>query len=137
MAWPPGVLPVNRTDSLSQQTNHPADHNAVNQAVNDTVAYVKLLGGANRADRRSFTTDANAEAFIAWTNPTPAAFPTGVFAVVVSDASTGVMDPLAVIVKVPNSGIALNGFLVRVFLHDGTRIASNGAITISYMAIGY
>lgn len=41
MAWPPPVLPVNRTDSLDQQGNHPADHNAVNQAVNDTVAHIQ------------------------------------------------------------------------------------------------
>ena len=44
MAWPPGVLPVNRTDALTQQTNHPADHNAVNQAVNDVVAEMGLRG---------------------------------------------------------------------------------------------
>ena len=45
MAWPPGVLPVNRTDSLTQQTNHPADHNAANLAINDTVAHVQFLEG--------------------------------------------------------------------------------------------
>lgn len=38
MAWPPPVLPINRINATPQQNNHPADHNAVNQAVNDTVA---------------------------------------------------------------------------------------------------
>lgn len=38
MPYPPPVLPVNRTDALGQQTNHPADHNAVNGAVNDIAA---------------------------------------------------------------------------------------------------
>lgn len=38
MPFPPPVLPINRTDSLDQNANHPADHNSVNQAVNDTVA---------------------------------------------------------------------------------------------------
>lgn len=38
MSYPPSVLAVNRTDSTSQQTTHPADHNTVNQAVNDIVA---------------------------------------------------------------------------------------------------
>ena len=52
MAWPPGVLPVNRTDALSQQTTHPADHNAVNQAVNDIVAETQALT-SGRAPRRS------------------------------------------------------------------------------------
>jgi hypothetical protein len=46
MAWPPGVLPINRTDSTPQQTTHAADHNAANQAINDTVAQlVKVSAG--------------------------------------------------------------------------------------------
>ena len=38
MAYPPGAQPVNRTDGRWQQTNHPADHNNANQAINDIVA---------------------------------------------------------------------------------------------------
>jgi hypothetical protein len=49
MAWPPAVLPINRTDATLQQTNHPADHNAVNLAVNDTVAKIQSLGDPWRA----------------------------------------------------------------------------------------
>lgn len=41
MAWPPPVLPTNRTNATPQQDTHPADHNAVNLAVNDTVAQVQ------------------------------------------------------------------------------------------------
>ncbi len=63
MAWPPPALPIDRTDSLSQQANHPADHNAVNQAVNDIVAHIKAdvlsLGGVS-----TVTTDAFGNATI-------------------------------------------------------------------------
>jgi len=37
MAWPPGTLPTNRTNATPQTNTHPADHNAVNGAVNDIV----------------------------------------------------------------------------------------------------
>lgn len=37
MAYPPGTLPTGRTNATPQQDNHPADHNTVNQAVNDIV----------------------------------------------------------------------------------------------------
>lgn len=40
MAFPPAVLPTNRTNATPQQDTHPADHNAVNAAVNDIVTYV-------------------------------------------------------------------------------------------------
>lgn len=40
MAWPPPVLPINRTDATPQQTTHAADHNAANQAINDIVTKV-------------------------------------------------------------------------------------------------
>jgi hypothetical protein len=41
MAWPPPVLPINRTNAVPQQDTHPADHNAVNLAVNDLVTRVQ------------------------------------------------------------------------------------------------
>jgi len=40
MAWPPGVLPINRTNAVPQNNTHPADHNAVNLAVNDIVTKI-------------------------------------------------------------------------------------------------
>lgn len=40
MAFPPSPLPVNRTNATPQQNTHPADHNAIGQAVNDTVTQV-------------------------------------------------------------------------------------------------
>jgi hypothetical protein len=49
MAWPPGVLPINRSDATPQQTTHAADHNAANQAINDTVAHVQATEGGNLA----------------------------------------------------------------------------------------
>jgi hypothetical protein len=44
MAWPPPVLPTNRTNATPQQDTHPADHNAVNLAVNDLVTHVQAYG---------------------------------------------------------------------------------------------
>jgi len=43
MAWPPAVLATNRTNATPQTNTHPADHNAVNAAVNDTVAHVQAI----------------------------------------------------------------------------------------------
>lgn len=37
MPYPPPVLPTDRTNATPQQDVHPADHNAVNLAVNDIV----------------------------------------------------------------------------------------------------
>lgn len=78
MAWPPPVLPVDRTDALLQQANHPADHNAANQAINDIVAkVVGLLPVGNfpvarKTYRGSVTTDANGD-FAVVTGFTPVA----------------------------------------------------------------
>lgn len=36
MAWPPAVLPINRTNATPQLDTHAADHNALAQAMNDT-----------------------------------------------------------------------------------------------------
>jgi hypothetical protein len=41
MAWPPAALPTNRTNATPQQDTHPADHNAIGQAINDTVARIQ------------------------------------------------------------------------------------------------
>src|SRR5258707_1040517 len=51
MAWPPPSLPTNRTNAAPQQDTHPADHNALALAMNDTVAQVKglILGAANQS----------------------------------------------------------------------------------------
>lgn len=39
MAWPPPVFPTNRTNATPQQDTHPADHNAIALAINDTVTH--------------------------------------------------------------------------------------------------
>lgn len=41
MAWPPAALPTNRTNATPQQNTHPADHNALALAINDTVGKVQ------------------------------------------------------------------------------------------------
>ena len=44
MAWPPPVLPTNRTDAAPQGPGtHSNDHNAANLAINDLVAMVGQL----------------------------------------------------------------------------------------------
>lgn len=40
MAFPPPTLPTNRTNATPQQDNHPADHNAYAEAINDITAVV-------------------------------------------------------------------------------------------------
>jgi hypothetical protein len=45
MAWPPPVLPINRTNATPQLDTHAQDHNALAQAINDTAA---RLGAADR-----------------------------------------------------------------------------------------
>ena len=43
MAWPPPTLPTNRSNATPQTSTHPADHNALALAINDTVGYVQFL----------------------------------------------------------------------------------------------
>jgi hypothetical protein len=38
MSYPPPVLPINKTNASPQQDAHPAEHNAIGQAINDVVA---------------------------------------------------------------------------------------------------
>lgn len=46
MVWPPADLPTTRTDSTPQVTNHPADHNNVNLAMNDTTDEIQANNAA-------------------------------------------------------------------------------------------
>ena len=48
MAWPPPVLPINRTNATPQLDNHVADHNAANLAINDIVAHLTALDSNRR-----------------------------------------------------------------------------------------
>jgi hypothetical protein len=43
MAWPPPLMPINRTDATPQQVDHPADHNTIAQAFNDLVPIIAAL----------------------------------------------------------------------------------------------
>jgi hypothetical protein len=45
MAWPPPVLPINRTNATPQLDTHAADHNALALAVNDIVGRVTAADG--------------------------------------------------------------------------------------------
>ncbi len=49
MAYPPALLPTNRTDATPQQGNHIADHNGSAAAINDISAHVQGIdSGANK-----------------------------------------------------------------------------------------
>jgi hypothetical protein len=50
MAWPPPVLPINRTNATPQLDTHAADHNALALAMNDTVAEVTRVGAQANAN---------------------------------------------------------------------------------------
>jgi len=63
------------------------------------------------------------------------AFPTGIMGAVVSDASQGV--DLGLIPKVMWTSTSRTTLIVRVFLHDGTKVINNASIVLSYFAIGY
>jgi len=65
MAYPPSVLPVNRTNASAVQDNHPGDHNAENQAINDIVT---TLGSAPQGTFASVQArlDGGLSRLIAW-----------------------------------------------------------------------
>jgi hypothetical protein len=58
MAWPPAVLPINRTNATPQLDTHAADHNAVNAAVNDTVGRIQSNESALAGQLRAATLQA-------------------------------------------------------------------------------
>lgn len=63
MAWPPGVLSTSRSNATPQTDTHPADHNAVNGAVNDTVAHVQGIDtqlATTNSSLASLNTEVNA-----------------------------------------------------------------------------
>lgn len=43
MAWPPAVLPINRSNATPQLDTHAADHNALAQAMNDTTTKITTV----------------------------------------------------------------------------------------------
>lgn len=84
MAWPPAPLPTNRTNATPQQNTHPGDHNAIAQAINDTVSHVNvMLDNAVRAAVVQTTTNASGETWIPFASP----FPQSVFAIALTDYS--------------------------------------------------
>lgn len=46
MAWPPPVLPTNRTNATPQLDTHVSDHNAANLAINDLVTRLQSRAAA-------------------------------------------------------------------------------------------
>lgn len=59
MAWPPPALPTTRANDTPQLDTHPADHNAVNLAVNDIVARLNVIPAKIRASAVTATTNAS------------------------------------------------------------------------------
>lgn len=118
MAWPPGVLPINRTNATTQQDTHPADHNAVNQAVNDIVPQVQAL----LANKPAFWVQANqpgqaigagADGTIAWaTVNNPAWGVAGATSLVVPAGGDGVYVVSAKLTSPPPPGPATTNLTV-------------------------
>jgi hypothetical protein len=128
MAWPPPVLPINRTNATPQLDTHAADHNALALAVNDTVARVKQISSGAASGIVAVSTNGNGDASI------PLSLPGPFYGVVVSDASQGGAETVAFIIKVlPDTGDRRTALWVRVFLHDGTAVTSNGSMRLSYV----
>jgi len=150
MAWPPGVLPINRTDATPQQTTHAADHNGANQAINDTVTKVVahdaqianltanaglLLGELKPfALTVAITTDANGMSGIN--------FPAGTF-------KAGSAAPIVWAFRMDNGGpnpafwldymahaASPTGFVVQASLRQGVAALANTGVICSYIAIG-
>jgi hypothetical protein len=45
MPWPPTIPPADITDSTQQLTRHPADHNAITEALREVVSALGALAG--------------------------------------------------------------------------------------------
>lgn len=78
MAFPPPTLPTNRTNATPQLDTHAADHNAIAQAINDTVAFAsatnqKLTGYRAYANSYVATTESGGTAVIPFTRQTDGA----------------------------------------------------------------
>jgi hypothetical protein len=79
----------------------------------------------------TYGTNVNADAIITF----PAPFPASIAGFVVVDATTaGALLDTALICKV--ASLSMTAAVVRVFLHDGTKVISNGQITLSWLAFG-
>lgn len=88
MAWPPPVLPINRTNADAQQDTHPADHNAANLAINDLTAKVNAAAYAECA----------ANALVA--------IPTGVWQLIIGFIVVGPI--IGTGIRVDNSGLLID-----------------------------
>jgi len=77
-----------------------------------------------------YPTNAAGDALIGFTAP----FPTALISVLVTDATQGL--DVAFIPKFMQAASTLNTAVVRIYLHDGTKVLSNGSITLSWLAFG-
>lgn len=119
MAWPPAVLPINKTDATDQEADHSANHNNANKAINDTVAH---LGQFKIVARRGpVTTDSGGNGNVSFTTAFPAA--PAVVASIADPATSGMINVYAV---------SAGGFSVHVNSTNGA--AFSGSVTIAYIA---
>jgi hypothetical protein len=121
MAWPPPVLPINRTDATNQQTLHAGDHNAANQALNDIRAH--FLGFAVRTRSSPATTDGGGNVNVAFGG---APFP-GPPAVVANTADAAMAGQVAVY------NITAAGFSMHISTAAGAPFV--GTVAVNYIAV--
>lgn len=129
MAWPPAVLPTNRTNATPQLDTHPSDHNNVNAAVNDIVAYIQ-------ATRRTYgnTTTIATDAFGNAVLTTAHGIPAG--AKVRGGVAVGAQRDYPAICIVNNVDIPLGSAAIafKVMNPGGTPVTNN-TISISWLIV--
>lgn len=82
MAWPPAALPTNRTNATPQQNTHPADHNAISLAINDTVTQLQTvttnqLRAGSIAQQTGQSVAGGATVSLSWTSVTDSSYGSG------------------------------------------------------------
>lgn len=128
MAWPPGALPVNRTDATPQQTTHAADHNAIGGAVNDTVDQLKLTTAfAQTTNGKVDTLTTKVGAITAAQPLRSATGGAGVLSTVLSSPVT---------LTLPDAGLYLIGYTLTIdptaagWGYADAQVASNGGLNL-------
>ena len=81
-----------------------------------------------RQGHGTYGTNANGDALVGFSPP----FPTSVAGVVAMDATGGIDNAFIVKLMSFNPTTAV----IRVYLHDGTKVLSNGMVTLSWVAFG-
>lgn len=141
MAFPPGALPTNRSNTTPQQDTHPNDHNAISAAINDTVgAVLELQQGVQRvgtvANQTGQTVSAGAVVQLGWSSVSDPSFGAGPILTVPSGNKGGVY---AASLRVVGPTMPANAFADVVLSFNGSNYAAfipPGKSSISVCVVG-